>query len=127
MYVTGQIAQIVHQTIDTKVVAMQGIVASVWILITIGRCSDRSLLVERQLTDTVDGIVDVFAHLSHTILGALQHHARAEHATEVGTLDGVQQTSGIDRTEAVRLKTALSLGSNIRIRTIRQFQIFFFR
>ena len=67
------------------------------------------LLVERQLTHTVDGVVNGLAYFCHTVLGALQHHARTKHTAEVGTLDGVQQTTGIDRTEAVRLEAGLHL------------------
>ena len=54
------------------------------------------MLVERHLTHTVDGVVGVVGLLRHTVLCTLHHHAAAEHAAEVGTLDAVHQTAGID-------------------------------
>ena len=39
----------------------------------------------------------------------MQHQTTAKHATEVSTLDGVQQTACIDRTEAVLLPKVFSL------------------
>ena len=59
------------------------------------------LLVERYFADTVDGVVSMIDNLRHTVLGALHHHATAKDATEVGTLDGVHQTTGIDGADAV--------------------------
>ena len=87
---------------------------------------DRMLLVERQFTHTVDGVVDVLTYLGHTVLGTLQHHAGAEHAAEVGTLDGVQQTAGIDGTETVRFEIGrvLRRSDHIFVCTIQELQVF---
>ena len=82
--------------------------------------SDGVLLVERQLAHAVDGVVDVLAHVGHTVLGALQHHAAAINAAEVGTLDGVQQSAGVDRAETIRCE---SIAGRIAI-LLKQFQVF---
>ena len=66
-------------------------------------CYHRLFLVERHLTHTVDGVVGVIDNLRHTVLSALHHHAAAEHAAEVCTLDGVHQTAGIDGNNTVFL------------------------
>ena len=63
--------------------------------------SGRSVLIEkffvkRHLTHAVDGVVGVVGLLRHTVLCALHHHTAAEDAAEVGTLDAVHQTTGID-------------------------------
>ena len=54
------------------------------------------LLVERHLTHTVDGVVGEVGHFRHTVLSASHHHTATEDAAEVGTLDTVHQTTGID-------------------------------
>ena len=65
--------------------------------------SNRYLLVQRHLTNTVDGVVGVINFLRHAVWGALHHHAAAEDTAEIGTLDGVHDTSGIDRNHAILL------------------------
>ena len=62
---------------------------------------DRKLLVQRHLTYTVNGVFGVIHHLWHTVLSTLHHHAATEHTAEVGTLDGVQDTTGIDGADTV--------------------------
>ena len=59
------------------------------------------LLVQRNLTDTVDGIVVIIDHLGHTVLCTLQYHTATEDTREVGTLQRVQETSGIDGTYTI--------------------------
>ena len=93
-YVAGQVAQIVHRAIDTEIIA----VSFVGIVGLTGRRVD---LHQRELTYAVDGVAVVVEYRSHTVASALQHHTTSEHAHEVGALDSVQQTSGIDRTETV--------------------------
>ena len=61
--------------------------------------SYRQLLVQRHLTNTVDGVLRLVVRINHTVLGTLEHHARTIDTAEVGTLDSVQQTTGIDRAE----------------------------
>ena len=97
-HVAGEIAQMVYKRIDAEVVAVLGILASI-----AGHLS--GLLVERHLAHAVDGVVDVFTHVGHTVLGTLQHHATTKDATEVSTLNSVQQTSCIDRTDTPRGKS----------------------
>ena len=46
---------------------MQEIIARIWIGVAIFSCSNRPLLVERQFTHTVDGVVDILTHLGHTV------------------------------------------------------------
>ena len=53
-------------------------------------------LVQRHLAHTVDGIVGIVGGLRHTVLSTLHHHTTAKDTTEVGTLDGVHDTTGID-------------------------------
>ena len=75
-------------------------------LITIGSRSltgHGTLLVQRHLAHTVDGIVSIIHMLGHAVLGTLHHHAGAEHATEVSTLDAVHQTTGIDGQHTILL------------------------
>ena len=85
--ITGQGTKIVHDIIDTEVVAV--IISSRIILI-------EGLLIQRHLTDTVDSIVSVVYNLRNTVLCTLHHHTTAEHTAEVGTLDGIHRTTGID-------------------------------
>ncbi len=54
-------------------------------------------MVERHLTYTVDGVVGVIDNLWHTVLCSLHHHSATEYAAEVSTLEGVHQTTSIDR------------------------------
>ena len=102
--VAGQRTEVVHDVVDAEVVAVDGV----------GRRGisgdDRPLLVERHLAHTVDGVVGVVHLLGHTVLGTLHHHAAAEHATEVGTLDGVHQTTGIDGQHTALLPVGPDLG-----------------
>ena len=85
--ITGQCTKVVHDIIDTEVVAV--IISSRIILI-------EGLLIQRHLTDTVDSIVSVVCYFRHTVLSTLHHHTTAEHTAEVGTLDGIHRTTGID-------------------------------
>ena len=86
--VTGQCSKVVHHAVDTEIVAVEA---------TNGiRGGDRHLFVERHLTHTIDRIFGVIHYLWHTVLGTLHHHTATEHATEVGTLDSIQDTTGID-------------------------------
>ena len=55
----------------------------------------RRLLVQRDLTNTVDGVFGVIDDLGDTVAGTLHHHAAAEDAAEVGALDGVQDAARI--------------------------------
>ena len=57
------------------------------------------MFVQRYLTHTVDSIYGLIAHIGHTVDGSLQHQTATKHTTEVGTLNGIQQTSRIDGTE----------------------------
>ena len=66
------------------------------------------LLVERYLTHTVDGVVSMVHYLRHTVLSTLHHHAATEDTAEVGTLDGIHQTSCIDRQYSVLLPVTRS-------------------
>ena len=85
--ITGQGAKVVHDIVDTEVVAV--IISSRIALV-------EELLVQRHLTHTVDGVVGIVCNLRHTVLGALHHHTATEHTAEVSTLDGVHRTAGID-------------------------------
>ena len=91
LHVAGQVAHVVHQAVDAEVVAVQVVVAIVV----------KPFHIQRHFAHAVDGVFDVLAHVGHAVLGTLQHHAAAEDTAEVGTLDGVQQSSGIDGAEAV--------------------------
>ena len=127
--VAGQVTEIVHKTVYSEIVAMSGITARIRIREACS-CSYRMLLVEREFTHTIDGIVDVLAHLSHTVLRALEHHTRTKHTTEVSTLNSIQQTTCIDRAETVRLEIVLHLigdslvAQKIQILFLRQALIF---
>ena len=85
--ITGQGTKVVHDIVDAEVVAV--IISSKIVLI-------EEPLVQRHLTDTVDGIVGIVCNLRHTVLGALHHHTTTKHTAEVSTLDGVHRTAGID-------------------------------
>ena len=56
--------------------------------------------VERQLIHTVNRVVGIVYCRGHAVLSTAQHDAATEDTTEVGTLDGVHDTPGIERTEA---------------------------
>ena len=119
VYVAGQRTQIVHDVIDAEVIAMNGFVGVSKIIRTLAfrelscfcfAILQRQvffnlgvLLVERYLTHTVDGVVGVIDNLRHTVLRPLHHHTATEHAAEVSTLDGIHQTTGIDRQHTVLL------------------------
>ena len=90
--ITGQGTKIVHDIIDTEVVA---------VIISTRNGFIEELLVQRHLTHTVDGVVGIVCNLRHTVLGALHHHTATEHTAEVSTLDGVHRTAGIDRQHTV--------------------------
>ena len=94
LHIAGEVAEVVHHAVDAKVVAMK--------LILIGRVTavQRRGTVKRNLAHTVDGVVGVVGLLGHTVAGTLKHHTAAPNAHEVGTLEGVQQTTGIDGAEA---------------------------
>ena len=64
-------------------------------------CSYGLFLVERHLTHTVDGVVGVIHNLRHTVLCSLHHHTATKDTAEVCTLNGVHQTTGIDRNDTV--------------------------
>ena len=72
----------------------------VCVRISISR-SDGYLFIQRHLADTIDGVVGIVHHLRHTVLSTLHHHTTAEDTAEVGTLDGVHQTTSIDRAYTV--------------------------
>ena len=61
------------------------------------------LLVQRHLAHTVDGVVGIVELFRHAVGCPLHHHAATEDTAEVGTLDGVHDTSGIDRYHTVLL------------------------
>ena len=67
----------------------------------------RDTSVERQLADAVDGIVGVIDYFGHAVLSTLHDHTAAEDAHEVGTLQRVQQTAGIDGTETTQFPVSL--------------------
>ena len=90
-HITGQVTQVVHYAVNTEIITMNLRVAI--------RC--KTLLVQRQLTHTVDGIFRGISDISHTVLSTLKHQTTTKHTTEVGTLDGVQQTTGIDGAESI--------------------------
>ena len=96
IHIAGQSTEIVHQAIDTEVVAMVvcGTLYTTYCIF---------LLVERNLTHTVDGVSLIVNDFRHTVLGTLHHHATAEHTTEISTLDGVHRTTGIYGTYTVLL------------------------
>ena len=94
-HVAGQCAEEVHNTEDAEVVAVLIAVRAYSI------ASPGNGLVERHLAHAVDGVVGVVNSFWHTVLSPLHHHAAAEDAAEVGTLDGVHQTAGIARAHAV--------------------------
>ena len=87
--VAGQSTQIVHDAINTEVIAVGSKLAN----ITSGGC----LLVQRYLTHTVDSVVGSIFYLRHTVLGTLHHQTATEDTTEVGTLQRVQIATGIAR------------------------------
>ena len=93
-HVAGQVAKIVHRAIDTEVVA-------VTFVRVVGLTSRRVDLHQCELTHTVDGVAVVVQYRGYAVAGTLQHHTTAEDTHEVGTLNGVQQTAGIDRTETI--------------------------
>ena len=95
-HVAGHVAQIVHQAVDAEVVAM----LLVGIVCFTGR---RHHLHQRQLAHAVDGVACVVHDVGHAVAGSLQHHARAIDTDEVGTLQSVQQSAGIDGAHAVEL------------------------
>ena len=75
------------------------------------------LLIERYLTHTIDGVVGVINNLWHTVLSTLHHHAATEHTAEVSTLDGIHQTTCIDRQDTILFPiTGFRIGVN---RTVR--------
>ena len=96
VYIAGQRTEIVHNAIDTEVVAMV-VFCSFWI------CLSAFLLVQRHLPHTVDGIFRVVDNLRHTVLCTLHHHTASKHTTEVCTLDCVHRSSGIDGTYTILL------------------------
>ena len=125
MLVTGQGTEVIHNVVNTEVIAVNGFVD---ILITfvediiilsflfficcflhwhgtfgLIRGNNRVLLVERHLTDTVNGIVGMIHDFWYTVLSTLHHHTRTKHTAEVSTLDGVHRTTGIDGTNTVLL------------------------
>ena len=129
MYVAGQRTQVVHDIIDTEIVTVNGLVQvhkiigelvfreiSDWCLACFQRqvcINHRILLIERHLTDTVDGVVGVVHNLWHTVLSTLHHHTTAEHTAEVGSLDGIHQTTRIDRQHTIFLPiTSSRIGIN---------------
>ena len=92
--IAGEVAEVVHDAVDTEVVAVQHIF--------LGRIVAALCLraVQGHLAHTVDGVVGVVGFLGHAVAGTLEHHTAAPDTHEVGTLHGVQQTSGIERAEA---------------------------
>ena len=100
--VAGEVAQTVHHGVDTEVVAVYGI-----FLVGVAGCGAHG--VERHLAHAVDGVVVVVDDLGHAVARSLHHHARAEHACQVGTLDAVEQTTGIDGAETGLLPVLLGL------------------
>ena len=125
MLVAGQATEEIHNVVNTEVIAMNGfvdinktfvkdiIILSFLFFIccfhhwygTFGliRVNNRVLLVERHLTDTVNGIVGMIHDFWYTVLSTLHHHTRTKHTAEVSTLDGVHRTTGIDGTYTVLL------------------------
>ncbi len=77
IYIAGKCPQVVHIAVDTEVVAVV------------------SFLVQRYLTNTVDGIFDAVRFGKHTVVCSLHYHTAAPYTAEVGTLKGVQHTSGV--------------------------------
>ena len=94
--VTGQGTEVVHDAVDTEIVAVHDVVS-------IRIASGRIHLVQRYLTDTVDGVVGVVYYLRHTVLSTLHHHTAAKDTAEVSTLDGIHDTSGIDGYDTIFL------------------------
>ena len=78
VHIAGQRTEVVHDTIDTKVVAMFLVLVVAGISTT-----HRCLLVQRHLTHTVDGVVGVVHRLRHTVLGTHHHHTATKDTTEV--------------------------------------------
>ena len=97
-HITGQGTKIVHITIDTEVVAVKGIVTRI--------ASYTCFLVQRNLAHTVDGVVGIVHHFRHTVPGTLHHHTATKDTTEVSTLDGVHDTTSIDRYHTILLPVA---------------------
>ena len=95
-HVAGEVTQVVHDTVDTEVVSVGGIIA----------INRRLLLVKRQFSHTVDGIACVVGLLRHTVAGTLEHDTTTPDGCHVATLDGVQQTTGVDRAEAELIKVS---------------------
>ena len=102
--------QIVHNTIDTEIVAMFRLVARGFYGFT---RNNRILLVQWQLTDTVDRINGwttwTIIICGHTVFGTLQYQTTTEHATQISTLNGVQQSACIDGAKTPRLESRLDL------------------
>ena len=108
--VAGQIAQVVHYVVDTKVVAVLvvGVINGITIFVLYGfRVGHRHTFVERHLIHTVNGVVLVVHNLGHTVLCTPKHHAAAEHAAHVGSLDGVHGPPCIDAGYAEELPLLL--------------------
>ena len=78
VHIAGQRTEIVHHAIDAEVVAV------LLILVVVGISSThRCLLVQRDLTHTVDGVVGIVHCLGHTVLGTHHHHTTTKDAAEV--------------------------------------------
>ena len=92
--VAGEGTHAVHHAVDTEVVAMFHVDIS----------SDNTVhLIQRHLTHTVHGVVGLIGHARHTVLSTLHHQSATEDTAEVSTLNGIHQTTCIDRAEAPQL------------------------
>ena len=67
----------------------------------------RYALVERYFFHTVDGVLGIVHDIGYTVLCAIKHDTATEHTAEIGTLDGVQHTTGRERTFTVDIPFGL--------------------
>ena len=95
-HVRGNGSQQVYHIVDTEVVTMD-----------FRRIVRRFALVERYFFHTVDGILGIVHDIGYTVLCAIKHDTATEHTAEIGTLDGVQHTTGRERTFTVDIPFGL--------------------
>ena len=126
-HIAGEVAHVVHVTVDAEIVAVNGVfligvkVFGVACITGVSR-QERPLQVERYLAHAVDGVVNLFAHIGHAVLGALQHHAAAIDTAHIRALNSVQQSAGIDGAESVGRECVLG-GLSVGF---HQFQVILF-
>ena len=69
----------------------------------VGLTGGRVDLHKRELADAVDGVAGVVDDVGHTVAGPLQHQSAAVDASQVGALQRVEQSAGVDGAHTVEL------------------------